>query len=91
MSDTATELKLAADFAPATRADWLKLVEKAIKGGDFERRLVSHSADGLRIEPLYTRDMAPSGAGIDFSPRADSPRWDVPPAHSGYQVFRPTR
>jgi homoserine dehydrogenase len=21
----------------------------------------------------------------------DSPRWDEPPAHSGYQVFRPTR
>ena len=81
MSDTATELKLAADFAPATRADWLKLVEKAIKGGDFEKRLVSYSADGLRIEPLYTRDMAPSGAGTDFSARADSPGWDIRQMH----------
>ena len=81
MSDTATELKLAADFTPATRADWLKLVEKAIKGGDFEKRLVSYSADGLRIEPLYTRNMAPPGAGIDFAARADSPGWDIRQMH----------
>ena len=46
---------LAADFEPATREMWLALVDKAIKGGDFETRLVSRTADGLRIEPLYTR------------------------------------
>jgi methylmalonyl-CoA mutase len=52
---TTTEEKLAADFPQATRQDWLKLVDKAIKGGDFEKRLVSRTADGLRIEPIYTR------------------------------------
>lgn len=50
-----TEEKLAADFPQATRDAWLKLVDKAIKGGDFEKRLVSRTADGLRIEPIYTR------------------------------------
>lgn len=50
-----TEEKLAADFPGATRDQWLKLVDKAIKGGDFEKRLVSRTADGLRIEPIYTR------------------------------------
>lgn len=40
-------------FAPATRERWLGLVDGVLKGGDFETRLVSRSADGIRIEPLY--------------------------------------
>lgn len=40
-------------FAPADRARWLGLVEGVLKGADFEKRLVSRTADGLRIEPLY--------------------------------------
>lgn len=40
-------------FEPADRARWLGLVEGVLKGADFEKRLVSHTADGLRIEPLY--------------------------------------
>ncbi|MGE3915718.1 MAG: methylmalonyl-CoA mutase family protein [Hyphomicrobiaceae bacterium] len=51
----------AADFPTPAEADWLRLVDKAIKGGDFERRLVSRTADGLRIEPLYTRRSAIAG------------------------------
>lgn len=49
------ELALARDFPAATRDMWMKLVEKALKGGDFEKRMVSRSSDGLRIDPLYTR------------------------------------
>lgn len=40
-------------FPPATRERWLGLVEGVLKGGDFEKRLVSKTADGIRIEPLY--------------------------------------
>lgn len=40
-------------FEPVDRARWLGLVEGVLKGADFEKRLVSHTADGLRIEPLY--------------------------------------
>lgn len=50
-SDTA----LAADFAPAAEDAWMALVAKVLKGGELEKRLVSRSADGLRIAPLYTR------------------------------------
>ena len=46
---------LAADFPAATQAHWRTLVDKALKGGDFEKRLVTKTADGLRIPPLYTR------------------------------------
>jgi methylmalonyl-CoA mutase len=40
-------------FEPAGRARWLGLVEGVLKGADFEKRLVSRTADDLRIEPLY--------------------------------------
>ncbi|GJD94383.1 methylmalonyl-CoA mutase family protein [Methylobacterium iners] len=43
-----------ADLFPApTRERWLGLVEGVLKGADFETRLVSKTADGIRIEPLY--------------------------------------
>lgn len=62
MTTANTEEKLAGDFPQASRDAWLKLVDKAIKGGDFEKRLVSRTADGLRIEPIYTRAEELAGA-----------------------------
>jgi methylmalonyl-CoA mutase len=56
-----TELALMEGFSVPERAQWLALVEKALKGADFERRLVSRTADGLRIAPLYGRTDAPAG------------------------------
>src|SRR4051794_9576295 len=48
-------LPLAAEFPPADEARWRKAVESALKGGDFDKRLVSRTYDGLRIAPLYPR------------------------------------
>jgi methylmalonyl-CoA mutase len=44
---------LAELFPAPTRERWLGLVEGVLKGANFEKRLVSKTADGLRIEPLY--------------------------------------
>lgn len=44
-----------AGFAPVDEAGWRKLAEKALKGADFDATLVSHSDDGLAIQPLYPR------------------------------------
>jgi methylmalonyl-CoA mutase len=55
MTETTRPLELASGFEPATFEKWRQLVDKALKGADFERRLVAKTADGLRIEPLYTR------------------------------------
>jgi methylmalonyl-CoA mutase len=49
------DMALVPEFEVPSREAWLKLVEKALKGGGFEKRLVSHTADGLAIQPLYTR------------------------------------
>src|ERR1017187_5170398 len=49
------DLPLAAESPPTSQADWRKLVEAALKGASFEKRLISQTYDGLRIEPLYPR------------------------------------
>src|SRR5436305_153853 len=55
MPDTsADDLPLAADFPPATREQWRKLVENVLKGTP-ETRLLIKTYDALAIEPLYGR------------------------------------
>jgi len=49
------DFPLAAEFPRTTRAEWRKLVDAALKGAAFDKRLVTHTYDGLRIEPLYGR------------------------------------
>ncbi|WP_137932190.1 methylmalonyl-CoA mutase subunit beta [Mesorhizobium comanense] len=41
--------------ADAERQRWLALAEKALAGASFEDKLVSHTDDNIRIEPLYDR------------------------------------
>ena len=54
-------LALAAEFPPATHAQWRKLVEDLLKGDSFEKRLQSRSTDGL----VATRDRAGRFFGLD--------------------------
>ncbi len=60
MTSVTDDLRLAADFAPATYDDWRKLVDGVLKGAPFEK-LVGKTYDGLKIEPIYSRarDAAP--------------------------------
>ncbi len=61
------DLPLAAEFPPTSQAEWRKLVEAALKGASFDKRLTSQTYDGLRIEPLY-----PRAAGAKTGRRADA-------------------
>jgi methylmalonyl-CoA mutase len=45
-------LSLAGEFPAATQERWRKLTEAALKGADFDKKLVSRTYDGLPIEPL---------------------------------------
>src|SRR4051812_50043526 len=60
MTSVTEDLRLAADFAPATYDDWRKLVAGVLKGAPFEK-LVGKTYDELRIDPIYPRasDAAP--------------------------------
>lgn len=56
-----TDFSLANDFPKRSRDDWLGLVEKTLKGADFDKTLVTSTYDGIGIQPLYTaQDAAPS-------------------------------
>jgi methylmalonyl-CoA mutase len=52
------DFPLAAEFPRTTQAEWRKLVDAALKGAAFDKRLVTHTYDGLRVEPLYGRAAA---------------------------------
>jgi methylmalonyl-CoA mutase len=54
MTSATEDLRLAADFAPATYDDWRKLVDGVLKGAPFEK-LVGRTYDGLKIDPIYQR------------------------------------
>ncbi len=54
MTSETDDLRLAADFAPASYDDWRKLVDGVLKGAPFEK-LVGKTYDGLKIEPIYRR------------------------------------
>ncbi len=72
--------ELASDFPAPGLADWRKLIDKALKGGDFDRRLVARTADGLRVEPLYiTR---PDGSA-SFVAGGGHQGWDIRQRHAG--------
>ena len=66
-----TDLTLAAEFPALTRADWLKRVEAVLKGSAFEEKLVTSTADGIRLEPLYEQLPGPRAARTQQTP------WDI--------------
>jgi len=56
---TEEPFRLAADFPAASYDDWRALVEKALKGQSFDRKLVSPTYEGFSLQPLYTRQDRP--------------------------------
>src|ERR1700752_2645371 len=72
MTTSTEDLRLAADFAPATQDVWRKLVDGVLKGAPFEK-LVGKTYDGIRIDPIYPRARdAPPIAG-----RAAAAPWQI--------------
>lgn len=49
-------LSLAAEFDPATDAEWRALVEKTLKGKPFEKAMRSSTYDEIALDALYTKD-----------------------------------
>ena len=78
-----TDLPLAADFEVPSQQAWMKLVEKVLKGADFEKRLMSRTADGLTVRPLYVRADRPEGGVLPVPGEAGAGgRWDIRQRHA---------
>jgi methylmalonyl-CoA mutase len=80
MSDADTAL--IPEFEPPTREAWVGLVAKVLKGGDFEKRLVSRTADGIAVQPLYTRGDDIEGAEPTGRTAYFPGGWDVRQHHA---------
>lgn len=88
------ELTLGAEFPSVGQADWLKLVDKVLDGAPFDRKLVTTTYDGLRIQPLYSRADSPGSDATGRPGAAPFVRgreavgslvggWDVRQYHAG--------
>lgn len=81
------KFSLAANFPQIDDAQWKALAEKALKGADFDKSLVSKTYDGLSLKPLYTRndETSPNLAGAPgaapfmrgFETRRSDPPWHI--------------
>src|ERR1700687_6512214 len=72
MTSATDDLRLAADFAPATYGDWRKLVDAVLKGAPFEK-LVGKTSDGLKIDPIYPR----ARGSAPIAGRAAAAPWQI--------------
>ncbi|CAL76498.1 Methylmalonyl-CoA mutase small subunit (MCM-beta) [Bradyrhizobium sp. ORS 278] len=72
MTTDTEQLRLAADFAPASEADWRKLVDGVLKGAAFEK-LVGKTYDGLKIQPIYSR----AQGAAPVAGRAPAAAWQI--------------
>jgi methylmalonyl-CoA mutase len=72
MASATEDLRLAADFQPATYDDWRKLVDGVLKGAPFEK-LTAKTSDGLKIEPIYPR----AQGAVPIAGRAPAAPWQI--------------
>lgn len=75
-----TDLSLAAEFPELHRVDWMKRVEVVLKGASFEDKLVTATADGIRLEPLYPQIAGARAARAHHAPWTMFQRVDHPDA-----------
>lgn len=69
-------------FPNVDEAQWRALVEQDLNGAPFERRLVTHTYEGLYIQPLYTaRDWPHAGDPSGFSGLSPFTRGSIPLDH----------
>lgn len=76
VSTTALAEEFGAQGDAQTRARWMALVEKTLKGQSFDDALTVKTPDGLTIQPLYT---AQDGVAVARDLRARDPErpWDL--------------
>lgn len=85
-------IHLAEDFEAARLDHWRSMVDKALKGADFDKRLVSRTADSVAVRPLYTRTDSVVGSDTELpgaapftrgrTPMREGLGWDIRTFHS---------
>ena len=75
----APEFKIEDDFPAVSYEQWRALAEADLKGAAFDQKLVSHTHEGIDIQPLYTQPRSVGfWRGIEGSwPPANKSRFGV--------------
>lgn len=91
MTTPKQNLELASGFPAPSQDLWRSMVDKALKGADFDKRLVTRTADAIAVKPLYTRkDELVSAQGNlpghapftrGTAPRRDGLGWHIAALH----------
>src|SRR4051794_38943003 len=88
------DFTLGDDFPPVTYDEWRALAEADLGGASFEQKLVTHTYEGIDLQPVYTRrdhpgDNDPEGfPGLAPFVRGARPLgavpagWDLRPEHA---------
>jgi methylmalonyl-CoA mutase len=88
-----TEESLLGEFPEVSYDAWRAEVERALKGGDFQKKLVTRTVEGIDVEPLYTEASWPGqrdpGGFAGAPPYRRGPeaqgrygeRWDMRPRY----------
>ena len=54
------ELNIPEDFPPASYDAWKAQVEADLKGVPFEKKMITHTYEGIDIQPIYSQESWPS-------------------------------
>lgn len=64
MQETLPRPLFSTEFPPATTEEWMAVVEKDLKGADFEKRLVWTTDDGIAVRPFHRKEDLPTEAWV---------------------------
>jgi methylmalonyl-CoA mutase len=62
------EFSLGDDFPPVSYHEWRALAEADLDGAAFEQKLVTHTYEGIDVQPVYTRRDRPGDGDPDGFP-----------------------
>jgi methylmalonyl-CoA mutase len=60
--------KLLGEFSTVGYEDWRKLVELELKGAPFEKKMVTPTAEGIKLRPIYRREDVTGLAHVNSFP-----------------------
>lgn len=63
---TESNPSLFTEFPPPAPTDWRRVAEESLDGAPFEKKLVTRTAEGIDLQPIYTK--ADAGPAVDEWP-----------------------
>ena len=78
--------KLFNEFPPVSTEEWEKIILQDLKGGDYEKKLIWKTEDGLKVRPYYRAEDLDNLTYLDTQPaeypftrgfKTQDNRWDI--------------